>query len=36
MDDGRQENESVSTLEMLTGLRATHSGGSDTQQEPTF
>lgn len=36
VDDGRQENESVSTLEMLTGLRATRSGGSDTQQEPTF
>jgi hypothetical protein len=34
--DGRQENESVSTLEFLTGLRAKRSGGSDTQHEPAF
>ena len=30
MDDGRQDNESVSTLEFLTGLRATSSGGLHT------
>ena len=34
MDDGRQDNESVSTLEFLTGLRATSSGGLHTQLEP--
>jgi flagellar biosynthesis protein FlhF len=34
--DGRQENVSVSTLEVLTGLRTPRSGGSDTQQEPAF
>jgi len=34
--EGRQENESVSTLEFLTGLRTKRSGGSDTTQEPAF
>ena len=34
--DGRQDNESVSTLEFLTGLQAKRSGGSDTQHEPAF
>ena len=34
--EGRQEAESVSTLEFLTGLRAKRSDGSDTTQEPAF
>lgn len=34
--DDRQENESVSTLALLTGLRASRSGDIDAQQEPTF
>jgi len=34
--DGRQENESVSTLDFLSGLRASRSDDSDTHQEPVF
>ena len=34
--DDRQDNESVSTLEFLTGLRASRSGDIDEQQEPAF
>lgn len=34
--DGRQETGSVSTLELLTGLRAQRSGGADTMLEPTL
>ncbi len=34
--DDRQETESVSTLDFLTGLRASRSGDIDLQQEPAF
>ena len=34
--DDRQDNESVSTLKFLTGLRASRSGDTDEQQEPAF
>jgi hypothetical protein len=34
--DGRQQTESVSTLEFLTGIRAQRSDGSETRLEPVL